>query len=71
MRASGIQHYRLEFVHETARDVRRVVSAFQDYFADTIDSKTLDQRLTKIAPQGISEGSLFVPADTVAIQDIL
>lgn len=68
---SGIRHYRLEFVHESARDVRRVVSAFQDYFAGTIDSKALDQRLSKIAPQGTSEGSLFVPANTVAISNIL
>jgi len=71
MMASGIKHYRLEFVHESARDVRRVASAFQDYFAHTIDSATLDQRLSKIAPQGTSEGSLFVPADTVAISSIL
>jgi len=71
MMASGIQHYRLEFVHESARDVRRVTSAFQDYFAGTIDSTTLDQRLSKIASQGTSEGSLFVPANTVAISSIL
>ncbi len=71
MMGSGIKHYRLEFVHETARDVRRVTSAFQDYFSGTIDSKALDARLTKIAPQGTSEGSLFVPANTVAISSIL
>lgn len=68
---SGISNYRLEFVHESARDVRRVVSGFQDYFAGTINSVELDKRLTKIAPQGTTEGSLFVPANTIQISSIL
>ena len=52
-------------------DVRRVVSAFQDYFAGHISSDVLDQRLAKIAPQGITEGSLFVPSNTIQISSIL
>lgn len=68
---SGIHHFRLEFVHETARDVRRITSAFQDYFASQIDTRELDRRLAKIAPQGTSEGSFFVPADTIQISSIL
>jgi U32 family peptidase len=71
MQSSGIRHFRLEFVHESAQDVRRVVSAFQDYFAGRISSKQLDNRLAKIAPQGTSEGSLFVPTHIVHIADIL
>ena len=70
MQARGIHHYRLEFVHESARDARRVVSAFQDYFAGHINSEELDKRLKKIAPQGTSEGSLFVPANTIPISNI-
>jgi len=71
MIASGIYQYRFEFVHETARDVRRVISAFQDYFAGTIDSDALDKRLRKSAPQGTSEGSLFVPDAVISIDSIL
>lgn len=58
---SGIQHYRLEFVHETADDVRRVSAAFQGYFAGKANASELERRLQRIAPQGITEGSLFVP----------
>jgi U32 family peptidase len=71
MQASGIRHFRLEFVHESAQDIRRVVSAFKDYFAGRINSQQLDERLAKIAPQGTSEGSLFVAANVVQIGNIL
>ncbi|MCK6580283.1 MAG: DUF3656 domain-containing protein [Anaerolineae bacterium] len=67
MRASGILHYRLEFVHETAEQVRRIAGAFQAYFAGRTDAAGLESRLTKIVPQGISEGSLFVPADYLTV----
>ena len=63
MLQSGIRHFRLEFVHESADDVQRVSSTFQDYFAGRISAAELDQRLRKIAPQGTTEGSLFVPED--------
>lgn len=61
MRANGISHYRLEFVHESADDVRQVANAFNAYFAGKVDAAELDRRLQKIAPQGTTEGSLFVP----------
>ncbi|MBL8134607.1 MAG: DUF3656 domain-containing protein [Anaerolineae bacterium] len=67
MRASGIVHYRLEFVHETAEQVRRIAGAFQVYFAGRTDTAGLEARLMKIVPQGISEGSLFVPADYLTV----
>jgi putative protease len=60
---SGIADYRLEFVHESAGDVRQVVSAFQAYFVGKINAAQLDIRLRKIAPEGTTEGSLFVPDD--------
>ncbi|MEO8396695.1 MAG: hypothetical protein ABI700_27125, partial [Chloroflexota bacterium] len=63
----GIRHYRLEFVHESAKVVRKVTGAFQDYFAKRINSTELDQRLQKIAPQGTTEGSLFVPEDYLKV----
>jgi putative protease len=63
MMASGIAHYRLEFVHESAKIVRQVARVFQDYFMGNINSDDLDRTLQTIAPQGTTEGSLFVPAD--------
>jgi putative protease len=62
-RAAGITHYRLEFVHETAADVERVCRAFQDYLAERISAAQLTAQLQRVAPQGTTEGSLFVPAN--------
>ncbi len=63
MLKSGIMDYRLEFVHELAEDVRQVTAAFQGYFSGRLNAVELDIRLQKIAPQGTTEGSLFVPDD--------
>ncbi|MEP6984403.1 MAG: U32 family peptidase [Chloroflexota bacterium] len=63
MMKSGIMDYRLEFVHESGEDVRQVAEAFQAYFAGRINAVQLDIRLHKIAPEGTTEGSLFVPED--------
>ena len=61
MMASGIRHYRLEFVHEPGQVVRQTAAAFAAYFAGRLSSAELDARLGKIVPQGTTEGSLFVP----------
>ncbi|MBI5931313.1 MAG: U32 family peptidase [Chloroflexi bacterium] len=58
---SGIMDYRLEFVHESPEQVRKVALAFQAYFAREITTAELDQRLRKIIPT--TEGSFFVPDD--------
>jgi putative protease len=62
-RDAGIRHYRLEFVHETADEVARVGHAFQAYLAGSIATHELSRRLHRFAPQGTTEGSLFVPSD--------
>ena len=62
-RQAGIRHFRLEFVHESADQLRRVFEAFADAFADRSTHRELSSRLRAIAPQGATEGSLFVPAD--------
>jgi len=61
MLASGITHYRLEFVHETRDAVMRVSSTFSGYFDGRFDADELDRRLRKIVPEGTTEGSLFIP----------
>jgi putative protease len=65
MLASGIRDYRLEFVHETGAQVAQVHAAFAAYFAGTLSAADLDARLRKVAPEGTTEGSLFVPLEQV------
>lgn len=60
---AGIHHFRLEFVHETGAEVAQVTTAFADQLAGRCTVRELTQQLQRIAPQGTTEGSLFV-ADT-------
>jgi putative protease len=62
-REAGIGHYRLEFVHETAEEVAQISRAFQAYLDGAIGAPELARRLQRLAPQGATEGSLFVPAN--------
>ena len=59
--AAGIQHVRLEFVHESAEQVHGVVAAFSDTVHGRSSTHDLRRRLKLLVPQGITEGSLFVP----------
>jgi putative protease len=65
--ALGIGHLRLEFVHESAEQVREVVGALREYLAGTISAEQLGSRWQRSAPQSTSEGSLFVPGNYLAI----
>jgi putative protease len=60
---AGIRHFRLEFVHESAQQVRQIVGAFQKVLAGEMSFAHLERTLKQQAPQGITEGSLFVPLD--------
>jgi U32 family peptidase len=59
---AGIAHFRLEFVHESAAEVTAVTEAFQAALSGRITSTQLSVKLKQIAPQGVTEGSLFVPS---------
>jgi putative protease len=59
---AGIAHYRLEFVHESAGEVTAIAAAFAGALAGRITSHQLAAKLKQIAPQGVTEGSLYVPA---------
>ena len=59
---AGIRHFRCEFVHESAEAVERVAEAFADALARKSPPADLRRRLQQIAPQGVTEGSLFVPS---------
>jgi putative protease len=61
-RDAGIRHFRLEFVHESADEVQRVTAAFQAYLTGKKNASQLASELKRYAPEGVTEGSLFVPA---------
>ena len=58
---SGIVHYRLEFVDETANTVTEVAQLFRRGLDGQLTSTELTAKLKEVAPQGTTEGSLFVP----------
>ena len=59
-RAAGIRHYRLEFAHETAAEVREVAGLFARALAGRMTGAELGRRLKATAPGGTTQGSLFV-----------
>lgn len=60
---AGIRHFRLEFVHESGDEVGLVTQAFRAALAGEMDGRELAVALREIAPEGTTEGSLFVPKD--------
>ena len=60
-RAAGIREFRLEFAHESGEQVTRVTQAFADVLAGRGRARDLAQTLARVAPQGVTEGSLYVP----------
>jgi putative protease len=60
--AAGIRHFRLEFAHESAAQVMAIAQAFDDALGGG-EGRDLAQRLGRIAPAGVTEGSLFVPSN--------
>ncbi len=60
-RAAGIQHFRLEFVHQTPNQVIAIANAFRNYFEANLDGNRLDKELQRHSPQSTTQGSLFVP----------
>ncbi|HTA71511.1 MAG TPA: DUF3656 domain-containing protein [Bryobacteraceae bacterium] len=62
-RAAGIRHFRLEFAHESAPQVHAVVQAFDLALKGNMTTEKLAAELRKVAPQGTTEGSLFVSND--------
>lgn len=61
-RRAGVRHWRLEFVHESGDQVRRVFRAF-DKALNGGSSRELANDLKTIAPEGTTQGSLYVAPD--------
>lgn len=59
----GIEHFRLEFVHQTAEQVREITRTFQRYLIGSIDRGQFEQQLQTHSPQSTTQGSLYVPSD--------
>jgi len=62
-RGAGVRHFRIEFAHESAEQVQAVVRAFELTLNGTMITQKLGVELQKFAPQGTTEGSLFVAND--------
>ena len=58
---AGISHYRLEFVAESAEQVHRITNAFSTALSGGLTANELTAQLSRLTPQGITEGSLFTP----------
>jgi putative protease len=64
-RAKGIRHFRLEFVHETEEQVTRIGQAFADFLDGRATAQALHRTLERAVPQGVTEGSLYVPSSAL------
>jgi putative protease len=64
---AGIRHFRLEFAHETGAEVELVTRAFQAALAGVSTFAELQRELKTIAPGGVTQGSLFVSKDYLAL----
>jgi putative protease len=66
-RAAGIARFRLEFAHESADQVTAVTRAFEAALADGGTGRELMQQLQKAAPQGVTQGSYFIPENYLTL----
>jgi putative protease len=65
--SAGIRHFRLEFVHETASRVESITEAFSAFLNGRATAPQLSRKWKQLAPEGTTEGSLFVPQELVSI----
>jgi len=65
--AAGIRNFRLEFAHESADQVTGVTRAFEEALAGRCPAAELARRIQRLAPEGITEGSLYAPPDYLTL----
>jgi putative protease len=63
--SAGIRHFRLEFVHETPDQITQIGREFMQCFAGRATPEELHRALQHCAPEGVTEGSLFVPSSAL------
>ncbi len=66
----GILDYRLEFVHESADELTQIAQAFRQALDGEISVGALSEKLRQVAPQGITEGSLFVAENEFELRPV-
>jgi putative protease len=66
-RGAGIRHFRIEFAHESAAQATRIARAFDDAVTSRRGGRELAQILQRLAPQGVTEGSLYVPQSSLTV----
>ncbi len=66
-REAGIEHFRLEFVHETSEQLRLITELFRKALSGRLPYERLTQELKRVSPAGVTEGSLFVPIDYLTL----
>jgi putative protease len=66
-RAAGIARLRLEFAHESAAQLTAVTHAFEDALAGRRTPRELMQQLQKAAPEGVTQGSFFIPENYLTL----
>jgi putative protease len=59
----GIEHFRMEFVHQTKNQITPLVEGFYDFLNGNLPPNTLAKILQAHSPQEITTGSLYVPKD--------
>jgi len=64
---AGIRHFRLEFAHESGAQVKKVTELFRLALEGGISAAQLTRELKDIAPEGTTQGSLYVPADYLTL----
>jgi U32 family peptidase len=62
-RAAGIRHFRLEFVHESGAQVTELARLFGLALMGKMGAPQLNRELKAVAPEGTTQGSLFVAAN--------
>jgi putative protease len=60
-RAAGIAQFRLEFAHESGEQTEEIARLFTSALAGSSTAQELARQLRSMAPQGVTEGSLYVP----------
>lgn len=70
LRRAGIRHYRLEFVDESREQAARIARLFAAALTGDVPAGELQRQLRQLAPQGTTEGSLFVPEGYLALPEV-
>ncbi|HWB85109.1 MAG TPA: U32 family peptidase [Bryobacteraceae bacterium] len=65
--AAGIRHFRLEFVHESPAELTRIARAFEEVLDSGRGFTELTEQLRQFAPEGTTQGSLFVPETALPV----